>query len=59
MLRIANLFPMVGMSRLTRDTILNGKMLPKGTYVSPQLSVVLIDDSVRTLDKKCHEVRLS
>jgi hypothetical protein len=43
---MANLVPLNLSHKLTRDTVIRGNFLPKGTVIVPQISAVLNDGQV-------------
>ena len=50
--RVANLLPLNVLHRLTKDVVIDGFHLPKGTAIVPQISALLIDDEVFINSKK-------
>jgi cytochrome P450 len=43
---MANLVPLNVMHKLTKDVVIDGHFLPKGTAIVPQVSAVLADGEV-------------
>ncbi|KAI6193226.1 Cytochrome P450-33C9 [Aphelenchoides besseyi] len=51
-LRISNLIPQNGWHKTTKDVVINGYNIPKGTAIVPQISVVLSSDKIYPDAKK-------